>query len=148
MIKLVDIPVGTEIPIGLIKKLPKRQNNTRDMTGWILGELRVIGYVGKVKEYTNTTRFCRLYWLCQCQCGRYRIIRTNDSTRVSKCRYCTIHRQLKKNPRKIGRDFKVNFRVFFNEREQLRKYAASLGISLQDFCLQTLLKETQNIKKD
>lgn len=139
--QLVDIPKDVKIPVRLIRKLPKRQRNTTDVTGWILGDLRVIGYIGKIKALTATSRSCRLYWLCQCQCSRYRIVRTNDIKRVTKCRYCT--KRIKKNPRKIGRDFRVNFRASFDEREQLRRYAKEIGISLQDFCIQTLLNETK-----
>lgn len=143
--KLVDIPENLVVPARLIRALPKRKcGRILDITGWTLGELKVIGYIGKIRETYPSSRFARLYWLCQCNCKRYRIIRSCDAKIVKRCRHCTL---TIKHSTKTGtklRTSRINIKLLKEEKEKIEKRANSAGLSVQEFCISILLKGDEN----
>jgi len=75
--ELIDLPIDV-----CHYKLERRVNNrVKDITGNVYGDLSIVGYAGIIKNNSA--------WLCQCKCGRYRIIVSPGQFRTSKrCRVC------------------------------------------------------------
>ena len=85
-IRLVSLPIGF-FHKKLIRKLPK--NKIKNRTGMIIGSLSIIGFAGMLSNGSSFTSA----WLCQCNCGNYRLLFNSKFAQIKCCKICSFRKQ-------------------------------------------------------